>query len=203
MMNLRTIANWIISRLCCKLERPFHEKYPQFEIGRGTYGNPTVRSSGAKATLKVGAFCSFASGVQIFLGGEHRTDWVTTYPFNVLWVAANHIKGHPKSKGDVIIGNDVWIGHESVIMSGVNIGDGAVIGARSVVTKDVAPYSIVAGNPARFVRKRFDDATINRLLALKWCEWPDATIEQLLPMLLSNAVEAFLEAAEKDSKGRR
>ncbi len=90
--------------------------YPDFKIGRCTYGRPEVLSWGEGTTLEVGAFCSIADGVKIFLGGEHRVDWVTTYPFNFLWERAYSFKGHPASKGDVIIGNDVWIGAESVIM---------------------------------------------------------------------------------------
>jgi acetyltransferase-like isoleucine patch superfamily enzyme len=103
-------------------------------------------------TLEIGAFCSIASGVKIFLGGEHRVDWVTTYPFNALWEQSSHFKGHPKSKGDVIIGNDVWIGFESVILSGIKIGDGAVVGTRSVVTQDIPPSAIIFGNCAKVLR---------------------------------------------------
>jgi acetyltransferase-like isoleucine patch superfamily enzyme len=175
-------------------------KYPQYNIGRGTYGDLRVRSWGEDATLTMGAFCSVASGVQILLGGEHRPDWVTTYPFSVLWQKAKHLLGHPSSKGDVVIGNDVWIGAEAMILSGVTIGDGAVIGARSVVTKDVPPYAIVGGNPARVIRMRFDEATISRLQNLKWWTWDDAKIERFLPLLLSDKVDAFLREAESVQK---
>jgi acetyltransferase-like isoleucine patch superfamily enzyme len=171
-------------------------KYPQYHIGRGTYGDLRVRSWGEGTTLTMGAFCSVASGVQILLGGEHRPDWVTTYPFNVLWEKARHLSGHPSSKGDVVIGNDVWIGAEAMILSGVTIGDGAVIGARAVVTKDVPPYAVVGGNPARVIRMRFDEATIARLQNLKWWTWDDTPIEKFLPLLLSDNVEAFLREAE-------
>ncbi len=175
-------------------------RYPQYNIGRGTYGDLRVRSWGEGTTLTMGAFCSVASGVQILLGGEHRPDWVTTYPFSVLWAKGKHPPGHPVSKGDVVIGNDVWIGAEAMILSGVTIGDGAVIGARSVVTKDVPPYAIVGGNPARVIRMRFDETTIARLQNLKWWTWDDAQIEKLLPLLLSDNVEAFLREAESAQK---
>ncbi|MCL5282508.1 MAG: CatB-related O-acetyltransferase [Planctomycetes bacterium] len=175
-------------------------KYPQYNIGRGTYGDLRVRSWGEGATLTMGAFCSVASGVQILLGGEHRPDWVTTYPFSVLWAKGRRLPGHPASKGDVVIGNDVWIGAEAMILSGVTIGDGAVIGARSVVTKDVPPYAIVGGNPARLIRMRFDEPTMARLQSLKWWTWDDARIEKLLPLLLSDNVEAFLHEAESVQK---
>ena len=91
----------------------------------------------------------------IFLGGNHRTDWNTTYHFSVLWESAKNINGHPASKGDVIIGHDVWIGEGAVILSGVRIGNGAVIGAHAVVTRDVPSYQIVAGNPAKIMKPRF------------------------------------------------
>jgi len=180
-----------------KKRRPsLQARYPQYTIGKWTYGDPKIRSWGEGATLRMGAFCSIAEGVKIFLGGEHRTDWVTTFPFSVLWESGHGIKGHPKTKGDVIIGNDVWLGADCVIMSGVTIGDGAVVGARTVVTRDIPPYSVVAGNPAAIVKKRFDDATIERLLRIRWWDWEDAAIEKALPMLLSEDIHRFLEFAE-------
>ena len=178
--------------------RSLQKRYPQYEIGRGSYGNPKIFTWGEGATLKIGSFCSIAGGVQIFLGGEHRVDWVTTYPFNVLWEEGRDIPGHPKTKGDVKIGNDVWIGKEAVIMSGLNIGDGAVIGARAVVTKDVSPYVIVAGNPAKIIKKRFDDETVRRLLEIKWWLWEDSKIKKYLPMLLNDKISLFLDAVEKN-----
>jgi serine acetyltransferase len=114
----------------------------------------------------------------------------------VLWEDAKNITGHPKTKGDVLIGNDVWIATESIIMSGVNIGDGAVIGARAVVTKNVPPYTIVAGNPAVVVKQRFDDNTINQLLEIKWWNWDESRIKKALPLLLNNDIEKFLRFVE-------
>jgi hypothetical protein len=119
-----------------------------------------------------------------------------------LWKSASAITGHPKSKGDVVIGNDVWIGTEAVIMSGVTIGDGAVIGARAVVAKDVPPYSIAVGNPARVVKTRFDQKTVNRLLTIKWWDWDEATIEAHMPLLLSGNMELFLTRAEETASKR-
>lgn len=173
------------------------EHYPQYQFGRGTYGIPRVRARDDGATLRVGAFTSIASGVQILLGGEHRADWVTTFPF-VFWEGGENILGHPKTKGDVLIGNDVWIGTEAIILSGVIIGDGAVVGARSVVTKNVPPYAIVAGNPSRVIRKRFDDEIIQRLLQVKWWFWDNAKIKKAIPLLLSDKITEFLDFAEKN-----
>lgn len=179
-----------------KRKKSLQEYYPQYQFGRETYGVPTVHSFGEGATLEVGSFTSIASGVQIFLGGEHRIDWVTTFPFNILWEEGKNIVGHPKTKGDVLIGNDVWIATEAIIMSGVTIGDGAVIGARAVVTKNVPPYTVVAGNPAKVVKKRFDDKTIQKLLEVKWWNWNDSKIKAALPLLLNDQIDKFLKFAE-------
>lgn len=172
------------------------ERHPDWNVGRHSYGDPLLHDWGEGATLRIEAFCSFASGVQIFLGGEHRTDWVSTYPFNVMWPDAAQFGGHPATKGDVIIGNDVWVGAEAVILSGVTVGDGAVIGARALVTKNVAPYAVVAGNPARQVRRRFTDVQVARLLAVGWWNWSDERIAALLPLMLADDIDRFLLAAE-------
>ncbi len=179
-------------------QKTIQEKFPQFEIGRGTYGIPKIRSWKEGPTLKIGAFCSIAANVQIFLGGEHRPDWVTTYPFSVFWPQARHIMGHPRIKGDVVIGNDVWIGTDAMILSGVTIGDGAVIGAGAVVGKSVPPYSVVIGNPGQVVRRRFSDDVIERLLQLQWWRWDDDVIARYLPLMLSDDPIPFLDAAERE-----
>ena len=183
-------------RLFPKKKKTLQERYPQYEIGKWTYGSPKIRSWGEGAALRIGAFCSIADGVKIYLGGEHRTDWVTTFPFSILWESGHALEGHPKTKGDVLIGNDVWLGAESVILSGVTIGDGAAIGARAVVKGNIPAYALVAGNPARIVKKRFDDETISRLLKIKWWQWKDAKIDKALPMLLNDDIRKFMEYAE-------
>ena len=112
---------------------------------------------------------------------------------------AKDISGHPATKGNVIIGNDVWIGYKATIMSGVTIGDGAVIGACSVVTKDVKPYEIVAGNPAKVIRKRFSDEIIIQLLKIAWWNWPIEKIKAEIEFLCNNNIEKFIERNYKDS----
>jgi acetyltransferase-like isoleucine patch superfamily enzyme len=169
-----------------------NEKYAKYEIGEWTYGNPVVRSWRDGTKLKIGRFCAIADGVIILLGGEHRIDWVTTYPFNQIFSAAKDFIGHPRSKGDIIIENDVWIGRDALIMSGVTIENGAAIAARSVVTKNVSPYSIVAGNPAEIIRFRFDEQTIADLQAIAWWDWPMSKIEEAWPLLLSSKIEEFI-----------
>lgn len=176
--------------------RTLAQTYPQHDIGRGSYGDLDIPSYLGDARFSMGAFCSVAAHVTVLLGGEHRPDWVTTYPFNEVLPEARHITGHPHSRGDVVIGNDVWIGRGAMILSGVTIGDGAVVGARALVRKDVPPYGIVAGNPAQLVRKRFSDDLVDRLLAVAWWNWPDERIKQAMPLLLSDDITAFLDAAE-------
>ena len=171
-------------------------RYAAYSIGKFSFGYPKVRSWGENATLKIGNFCSIAPGVNIVLGGEHRVDWVTTYPFNKILHEYKYIKGHPATKGDIIIGNDVWISMNATILSGVTIGDGAVIGANSLVTNDVEPYTIVGGNPAKPIRKRFDQQTIDRLLRIKWWDWDIEKIKRNVPDLLSDQVEQFLDKNE-------
>ncbi|MHB9158913.1 MAG: CatB-related O-acetyltransferase [Thiobacillus sp.] len=166
----------------------------RIEIGAHTYGAPRVRWWGERANLHIGKYCSIAEGVEIFLGGNHRTDWVSTYPFPLFrqWPEAKHIEGHPATRGDVTIGNDVWLGAGCVILSGVTIGNGAVIGCRSVVARDVPDYAIVAGNPATLVRMRFDAATISALLECSWWNWEPARIRSKMKLLLSADIDGFL-----------
>lgn len=138
--------------------------------------------------LIIGKFCQIASGTKFIMGSaNHRISSVTTYPFNVFggaWGEAtpSHMSQLP-FKGDIIVGNDVWIGRESIIMPGVKIGDGSIIGAYSVVTKNVPPYSVVGGNPARFIKKRFNDELIEVLLELKWWDFEAEKLVKFLPLL--------------------
>ncbi len=189
----------LVSKLLGRPRRsPFlADRYPQFRIGRGSYGDLNVVEFGEGTTLSVGNYSSFARGAQVMLGGNHRIDWVTTYPFNAIDRRFAHFTGHPQSKGDVTIGNDVWVAREAMILSGVTIGDGAVIGARAVVSRDVPPYTIVAGNPAVAIRPRFPEPIVERLRAIRWWDWPDERVAKAMPHLLSDRIEDFLEAAEK------
>jgi len=169
---------------------------PLFSIGKHTYGKPDIRTYGDNTRLTIGRFCSISSKVTIILGGNHRIDWVTTYPFPALsseWPEARAISGHPESKGDLTIGHDVWIGHGATILSGLTIGSGAVIGACSVVNQDIPPYGIVAGNPARLLRTRFDQETCNALLEMSWWNWPEDTIKKHMELLCSNRIHELLK----------
>lgn len=158
-------------------------------VGEFTYGIPKVRDWGEGKNLVIGKFCSIADNVTIMLGGNHRTDWCTTYPFNVFVKEFSDILGHPYSNGDVIIGNDVWIGSDAKIMSGVTIGDGSVIAANAVVTKNVDPYTIVGGVPAEVIRKRFVKKDIEILLEMKWWNWEKKLIYEAIPILQNKSIE--------------
>jgi acetyltransferase-like isoleucine patch superfamily enzyme len=168
-------------------------RYSRFAIGEGSYGRPEVVYWDAGSRLIIGKYCSIAGGVTILLGGEHHTDFVTTYPFSLLIPDATGLPGYPHSKGDVVIGNDVWIGHNALILSGVTIGDGAVVGAGSVVTRDIEPYSISAGNPARHLRYRFPADTVAALQRMAWWDWSADAVSRARHLLQSGNVSAFLE----------
>jgi acetyltransferase-like isoleucine patch superfamily enzyme len=162
--------------------------------GKHTYGyeDSITHTWNENTKVIIGNFCSIGSKVEFFLGGNHRTDWITTYPFGHIHKEIFNSfdgKGHPTTKGNIVIGNDVWIGMGSKIMSGVIIGDGAVIAANSVVTKNIEPYTIVGGNPAKFIKKRFNNETIELLLNIKWWNWDDSKINNNLHILCNNDFE--------------
>ena len=168
-------------------------------FGKYTYGNDNIcilEKYYENENLVVGKFCSIAKNVTVYLGGNHRSDWVTTYPFGHI---NQHIfnnfngAGHPVSKGNVVIGNDVWIGSNAVIMSGVTIGDGAVLANNSHVVKNVEPYSLVGGNPAKLIKYRFTQEQIEKLLEIKWWYWDDYKINTFTPLLCNN-IDKFLGA---------
>ena len=143
--------------------------------------------------LVIGKFCSIACGAKfIFTSANHTLKSLSTYPFPIFFEewgldSANITEAWDK-KGDIVIGNDVWIGYEAVILSGVTVGDGAIIGARAVVTKDVPPYAIVGGIPARYIRRRFDEKTVTKLMELKWWEWSDEKIKENLSAIQSGRI---------------
>jgi len=140
--------------------------------------------------LIIGKFCQIATGVRFIMNGSnHAMDGFSTYPFKVFGNAWADASMNVMSKGDTVIGNDVWIGNSVTIMQGVTIGDGAIIGTNSLVTKDVEPYTIVGGNPARVIRKRFDEETIGFLLNLGWWNWPVNKITAHLKAITEGSIE--------------
>ncbi|MBI5448403.1 MAG: CatB-related O-acetyltransferase [Gammaproteobacteria bacterium] len=180
--------------------------HPHIQIGDYTYFNDfrlpvdNVRQllvpymhQGAPEKLIIGKFVQIAHGVQfITSSANHQMDGFSTYPFTVFgepWASSYEAKW--PNKGDTLIGNDVWIGHEALIMPAVSIGDGVIIASRSVVTKDIPPYTIVAGNPAKAIRKRFDEKTILSLLEIKWWDWPIEVINKNIATIVAADIDAL------------
>lgn len=180
-------------------------KSPHIEVGDFTYYDDFEDVKNFEKNVKylfdftgdkliIGKFCMIASGVEFIMNGaNHLVDAVSAYPFSVFghgWSEAMRGKAYP-FKGNTTIGNDVWIGYRAAIMAGVTVGDGAIIGAYSVVTKDVEPYSIVGGNPAREIRKRFAPGHVRQLLQTKWWDWEPDKITRNLHLLTGNDVDAL------------
>ncbi|HHF7347637.1 TPA: type B chloramphenicol O-acetyltransferase [Legionella feeleii] len=144
--------------------------------------------------LIIGSFCSIGSGVAFMMAGNqgHRTDWISTFPFFYLDESelGGAIDGY-QAAGNTVIGSDVWIGTEALIMPGIQIGHGAIIASRAVVTKNVEPYAIVGGNSAKLIRKRFSDQTIDILLAMAWWDWPLERLTPAMPLLCSGNIQAL------------
>lgn len=161
----------------------------QFEKNNVLYHYPIN-----KDRLIIGKFCSIACGAKfLFASANHTLKSLSTYPFPLFFeewgLDKKHVKSAWDNKGDIVIGNDVWIGYEAVILSGVHIGDGAIIGTRAVVTKDIPPYTIVGGIPAKEIKKRFDAETINKLQQIQWWNWSYDRIQQFLPYIMNGEVD--------------
>ena len=187
---------------------------PNIEIGDYTYYDDDTDPTGFERNnvlfnypefgdrLIIGKFCALAQGTTFIMGpANHRIGSATTYPFNVFggaWTEAtpDHMSQLPR-KGDTVLGNDVWLGRECVVMPGVKIGDGAVVAAYSVVTRDVAPYTVAGGNPARFIKNRFDDELAGLLLRLKWWDLPPEELVAWLPVLCDENLEHLRSALKK------
>ena len=172
-----------------------------FEVGRYTYissPNDWNKSSldarywNTGNKLTIGSFCSFADRISLFLGGNHNFDNISTFPFHIIDGSIPN-RSIERSNGDIIIGNDVWIGSRVMVLSGVTIGDGACIGACSVVTKDIPAYQIWAGNPARLIRQRFVSGDIKMLLEIQWWSWDINKIKGAMQLLQSNDIDGLYD----------
>lgn len=161
----------------------------QFERNNVLYQYPINHDK-----LIIGKFCSIACGAKfIFNSANHTLSSVSTYPFPIFFeewgLNIKDVAAAWDNKGDIVIGNDVWIGYEAVIMAGVTVGDGAIIGTRAVVTKDVPPYTIVGGVPAKPIRKRFDNEALDELLKIRWWDWPEEKIARNIQAIQSGCLK--------------
>lgn len=183
--------------------KPLLARGLSLEVGKYSYGHPNIQFADfdPRAKLTIGSFCSFAIGVTIFAGyhGRHSYDFITTSPLSYVFGNPGQAETSKTLVGDlsVRIGSDVWVGYNAVIMAGVNIGHGAVLGAGCVVTKDVPPYAIVAGVPARIIKYRFSEIQIRRLLAIAWWEWSDDKIARHLDHFYKSDIEQALKIFEQ------
>jgi acetyltransferase-like isoleucine patch superfamily enzyme len=167
---------------------------PNVTFGRHTYGAPVIPAfAGSAVTVEIGSFCSIAANVMMLIGGGHNPAWVSTWPIREVFGLPEQYEHHPVYRGPITIGNDVWIGRDTLIFDGVTIGDGAVIGARAVVTKDVRPYAIVGGVPAREIRRRFTDEQVDALLEIAWWDWPEEKILREAGYLNGADINDFLD----------
>lgn len=174
---------------------PTRDLYPERKIGDHTYGKIDFIDSGRDDDVEIGKFTSIAAHVGIICG-NHNYNSVSTYPFkciwNNYWRRLDGVNDHIHN-GKTVIGNDVWIGRSAIIKGGVTIGDGAIVAANAVVTKDVPPYAIVGGNPAKLLRYRFSDEIIEGLMKIKWWEWSDEKVDANLHLIMSEDIETFVK----------
>lgn len=162
------------------------------EMGRCASGKPHVLAyPNETSRLIVGSFSSLAGTAIFLLGGDHHAEWVSTCPFAELLELPG--AWQPTSRGDIVLGSDVWVGTRATVLSGVSIGHGAVVGAGAVVTRDVRPYAVVGGVPAREVRRRFSDEIVDALLRIAWWEWPMEQVRREVGLLRSPDVKEFVE----------
>ena len=164
-------------------------------LGKGTYGLDRNSFAGLSpdCPVTVGNYCSFGPEVLVFCRTDHRTDLPSTYPFRSMRAAPSE-NVDAITRGPITIGHDVWVGARAMILSGVTIGNGAIIGAGAVVTRDIAPFSVNTGVPARQSRMRFEDAQVAALTKIAWWKWPDAKIDQHMDLFYEN-VDAFIAQA--------
>lgn len=203
--SFRKRVYWRLYRLALKLgirpdpgslvESRIAEQLGILTLGKHSYGNPSIRHSrGDCQSVTIGNYCSIALGVEIFIGGNHPVEWVSTFPFRIRFgLEGAYEDGSPGSNGDVSIGHDVWIGVRATILSGVTINHGAVIAAGSVVTKDVPAFTIVGGNPATEIRRRFTDSQIEALLDIEWWNWSTEAVIESVSLLSSDSIDVFID----------
>jgi hypothetical protein len=204
-LSVRTVAGYQLRRLrglwwgddLSNLRRL--ERQGRVVRGRGTYGVPTVWTFPYEETRLIIGNYSAVGGTHL-LGGQHAIKHVASFPFRINWkLPGAGEDGNPAIRGDIVIGSDVWVTFGSYVLSGVTIGDGAVVATGAIVTKDVPPYAIVGGNPAKIIAYRHTEEQIAALLEIKWWDWPEEEIREAVPYLASEDVDAFIAYARSRS----
>jgi acetyltransferase-like isoleucine patch superfamily enzyme len=163
-------------------------------MGNMSYYAPNVvKYQGDTGRVIIGNFASVAPDADFYVGGQHRTEWVSQYGLRaMLDLPGAHEDGFTHGRGDIVVGSDTWVTNGCTVMSGVTIGDGAVVGTKAVVAKDVRPYAIVVGNPAREIRRRFSDEQVEALLRIRWWDWPTEQVKQHIELICSPDIDAFI-----------
>ena len=194
--GVRWVIDWIRSA-----DESHPRRDPRVQIGAHTYGisHRTMKLFGPDDRVTIGKYCSIAEGVK-FICGEHSTSLVSTYPLGILPFVESVPEIDSITKGPIAVGNDVWIGTNAIVLSGVTVGDGAVVAAGAVVTRDVPPYAMVAGVPARVIKMRFTVEQIESLLRIAWWHWPEDRIKANIGLFYSG-VDAFTRVQEQEQSG--
>lgn len=207
-MKRGTDWRWVVGRKLKGLpvKRTFEERYRSdvlvgpgtLDVGRWTHWFPssTFYTWTSSDHISIGSYTSIAAGTVLVCGGEHRTEQLSTYTFSIM--TGEPVEMNRIDPGTIRIGNDVWIATEAMVLAPVTIGDGAVVAARSVVTRDVPPYAIVAGAPARIIRYRFDPETAARLQRLEWWDWPDGLVRAAIPLLRASNITSLEDFAARN-----
>ena len=166
----------------------------RYMVGDYTYGKPEIFNyTNDFSNLEIGKFCSIANGTKIIIGGKHESNFITTFPLSTFFNVEHPISKSPVRSNKIVIGNDVWIAQDVTILSGVTIGDGSIVGAGSIVTKNVLPYTFVAGNPTKIIKNRFSALEVEKLLEIKWWTWDIDEIKKVAPLLLSEDISKFIK----------
>ena len=180
-------------------------KSGRMTVGQHTYGIPVIKTYDLSSTrLVIGSYSALSEEAIVMLGGEHAADRVTTYPLRMrLKLPGAGEDGIPVPTGDTVIGSDVWLTMRTFVRSGVTIGDGAIVASGAVVNKDVPPFAVVGGNPAKVIRYRFTPEQIEALLEIRWWDWPDDLVIEATPLLSGTDIDAFITwAREQKAAGR-
>lgn len=173
-------------------------------MGNMSYYAPNiVKYEGDTGRVIIGNFASVAPDADFYVGGLHRTEWVSQYGLRaMLDLPGAHEDGFTHGRGDIVVGSDTWVTNGCTVMSGVTIGDGAVVGTKAVVARDVRPYAIVVGNPAREIRRRFSDEQVDALLRIGWWDWPTDKVKEHVALISSPDVDAFIARFDPAAGGR-